>query len=383
MRVTDYELFAVPPRWLFLKLTTSDGTVGWGEPVLEGRTRTVRTAVEELVEDFILGSDPTEIERHWQRCYRGGHYRGGPVLSSAIAGIDQALWDIKGRQLGAPVYELLGGRARDTIPLYQWIGGDQPAEVAEDAARAVEAGYSTVKMTMTARSHTRNSEEIVRTAHDRVAAVDDAVSDDVDIAVDCRGRISKGRLSRLGSVLEPYGLLFLEEPVVPDQNESLEHLAASVNIPIATGQRMYSRWDFKHVLGNDAVAIVQPDISHAGGISEIKRIATMAEAYDVDVMPKCPVGPISFAAGLQIDFSTSNAVLQEQNLGLHDTTDNERLRYLDDPSVFEYDDGSLHPPTEPGLGIDIDESYVRAQAEKEIRWQTPLWHHEDGSIAEW
>jgi len=383
MRVTDYELFAVPPRWLFLKLTTSDGTVGWGEPVLEGRSRTVRMAVEELVEDFILGSDPTEIERHWQRCYRGGHYRGGPVLSSAIAGIDQALWDIKGRQLGAPVYELLGGRARDTIPLYQWIGGDQPAEVAEDAARAVEAGYSTVKMTVTARSHTRNSEEIVRTAHDRVAAVDDAVGDEVDIAVDCRGRISKGRLSRLGSVLEPYGLLFLEEPVVPDQNESLERLAASVNIPLATGQRMYSRWDFKQILGNDAIAIVQPDISHAGGISEVKRIATMAEAYDVDVMPKCPVGPISFAAGLQIDFSTSNAVLQEQNLGLHDTTDNERLRYLDDPSVFEYDDGSLHPPTEPGLGIDIDESYVRTQAEKEIRWQTPLWHHEDGSIAEW
>lgn len=381
MRVTDYELFSVPPRWLFLKLTTSDGTVGWGEPILEGRTRTVRKAVEELVEDFILGNDPAAIERHWQRCYRGGHYRGGPILSSAIAGIDQALWDIKGRQLGAPIYELLGGRVRDTIPLYQWIGGDQPAEVAEDATRAAEAGYPAVKMTITARSHARNSEAIVQTAHDRVAAVHDAVGDRIDIAVDCRGRIGKGRLSRLGSVLEPYGVLFLEEPVVPEQNESLERL--SVDIPIATGQRMYSRWDFKHILGNDTVDIVQPDISHAGGISEVKRISTMAEAHDVDVMPKCPVGPISLAAGLQIDFSTPNAVLQEQNLELHDPADNERLRYLDDPSVFKYDDGSLHPPTGPGLGIEMDESYIRAQAEKEIRWQTPVWHHEDGSIAEW
>jgi len=383
MRVTDYELFAVPPRWLFLKLTTSDGTVGWGEPVLEGRTRTVRAATSELIEDFLLGNDPMEIERHWQRCYRGGHYRGGPVLSSAIAGIDQALWDIKGRQFGAPVYQLLGGRARDTIPLYQWVGGDRPEEVAEDAERAVESGYDTVKLTITARSQTRNSEDIVRSARDRVAAVHDAVGDRADIAVDCRGRISRGRLTRLASVLEEFGILFLEEPVLPEQNESLAKLAPGIDIPLATGQRMYSRWDFKRVIGNDAVAIVQPDLSHAGGISEIKKIAAMAETYDVDVMPKCPVGPISLAAGLQIDFSTPNAVLQEQNLELHDTADNDRLRYLEAPDIFGYDDGSLHPPSGPGLGIDIDESYVRAQAEKEVRWRTPHWQHEDGSIAEW
>ncbi|MFD1632851.1 galactonate dehydratase (plasmid) [Haloplanus ruber] len=383
MHVTGYELFSVPPRWLFLKLTTSDGTVGWGEPALEGRTRTVRAAVSELVEDFLLGNDPMEIERHWQRCYRGGHYRGGPILSSAIAGIDQALWDIKGQQLGVPVYQLLGGRARDRIPLYQWVGGDQPGEVAADAERAVDDGYSVVKLTMTARSHTRNSEEVVEIARDRVAAVDDAVGDEADIAVDCRGRISKGRLPRLASVLEPYGVRFLEEPVLPDQNESLERLSPTVGAPMATGQRMYTRWDFKRVLGNDAVAIVQPDITHAGGISEVKKIAAMAEAYDVDVMPKCPVGPISLAACLQIDFSTPNAVLQEQSIGVHELEGNEHLRYLEDPTVFEYDDGNLEPPTEPGLGIDVDESYVREQSEKEIRWQTPLWHHEDGSVAEW
>ena len=251
------------------------------------------------------------------------------------------------------------------------------------AELAVEAGYDTVKLTITARSQARNSEEIVQIARDRVEAVHDAVGDRADIAVDCRGRISRGRLTRLASALDEFGILFLEEPVLPEQNESLAHLAPQIDTPLATGQRMYSRWDFKRVLGNDAVAIIQPDVSHAGGISEIKKIAAMAETYDVDVMPKCPVGPISFAAGLQIDFSTPNAVLQEQNLELHDMADNDRLRYLEDPSVFEYDDGSLHPPTGPGLGIDVDESYVRAQAEKEVRWQTPHWRHEDGSIAEW
>lgn len=383
MHVTDYELFSVPPRWLFLKLTTSDGTVGWGEPVLEGRTQTVRSAVEELIEDFLLGENPMEIERHWQRCYKGGHYRGGPILTSAIAGIDQALWDIKGKQLETPVYELLGGRARDKIRLYEWVGGDRPEGLAADAELAVDAGYSTVKMMMTSRSHRRNSEAIVRTAKERVQAVRETIGETPDVAVDCRGRLSKSKLTKLASALDDYGVLFLEEPVLPDHNESLPRLTPTLDIPVATGQRMYSRWDFKHVLGNDAVAIVQPDISHAGGITEVKKIATMAEAYDVDVMPKCPVGPISLAACLQIDFSTPNAVLQEQNLDVHDQTDNEKLQYLDDPTMFEYDDGVLHPPTEPGLGITVDESFVRTQAEKEIRWKTPLWYHEDGSVAEW
>jgi len=255
--------------------------------------------------------------------------------------------------------------------------------VAADAERAVDASYPVVKLMMAARSHAQNSEEVVEIVRDRVAAVDNAVGGEADVAVDCRGRISKGRLLRLASALEPYGVRFLEEPVLPDQNESLERLTPAVGVPVATGQRMYSRWDFKRGLGNDADAIVQPGISHAGGISEVKRIAAMAEAYDVDVMPKSPVGPISFAACLQIDFSTPNAVLQEQSIAVHDPEDNEHLRYLDDPATFAYEDGYLKPPTNPGLGIDIDESYVREQSEKDVRWQTPLWYHEDGSVAEW
>ena len=383
MRVTDYELFAVPPRWLFLKLTTDDGTVGWGEPILEGRTETVRAAVTELIDDFVLGSDPAEIERLWQQCYRGGHYRGGPVLMSAIAGIDQALWDLKGKQFGAPVYELLGGRARDQIRTYQWVGGERPAEVAAAAEEAVAADYSVLKMMLSSRSHERNRERLVRTGRERVRAVREAVGEDVDIAVDCRGRISKSKVTHLASELEAFDPLFLEEPVLPEQNESLATITPTIDIPVATGQRLYSRWDFKGLFGNDAVAIVQPDISHAGGISEVRKIAGMAEAHDVSLAPKAPVGPISFAACLQIDFCTPNAVLQEQNLDVHEPGDNDLLRYLANPSVFEYDRGFLKPPDGPGLGIEIDESYVQKQEEKEIRWQTPLWYNEDGSIAEW
>jgi galactonate dehydratase len=383
MRVTDYELFAVPPRWLFLKLTTSDGTVGWGEPILEGRTETVRAAVAELVEDFVLGGDPAEIERHWQRCYRGGHYRGGPVLMSAIAGIDQALWDIKGRQFGAPVYELLGGRARDRVRVYQWVGGEQPAEVAADAERAAAAGYSVVKMMLSARSHERDREKLVRTGRERLRAVREAVGDEVDVAVDCRGRISKSKVTRLASAIEEFEPLFLEEPVLPEQNESLASIAPEIDIPVATGQRLYSRWEFTGLLENDAVGIVQPDVSHAGGISEVRKIAAMAEAHDVSLAPKSPVGPISLAACLQVDFCTPNAVLQEQNLDVHETTDNELLRYLANPSALAAEGGFLEPPDGPGLGVEIDEAYVRDQAEKEVRWQTPLWYNEDGSVAEW
>ncbi len=143
--IVDYDLYEVPPRWLFLRIKTSDGVVGWGEPIVEGRAKTVRAAVEDLIDNYLLGKDPHRIEDHWQRMYRGGFYRGGPVLMSAIAGIDQALWDIKGKLLGAPIYELLGGRARDRIQVYQWIGGDRPSEVGEAAAEKVDEGFSALK----------------------------------------------------------------------------------------------------------------------------------------------------------------------------------------------------------------------------------------------
>ena len=382
MRITDYELFEVPPRWLFLKLTTSDGTVGWGEPVVEGRAKTVRTAVEELLDGYLLGEDPSAIEGHWQAMYRGGFYRGGPVLMSAIAGVDQALWDIKGKRLDVPVYELLGGRARDRVRVYQWIGGDRPGDVGTAAREKVEAGFTALKMNATPELRAVDNPRAVTDAADRIAAVREAVGDRVDIGVDFHGRVSKPMARRLAGALEPYDPMFIEEPVLPEHNDALADVRASTTIPIATGERMYSRWDFKSVLESNAVDVIQPDLSHAGGITEVNKIASMAEAYDVSLAPHCPLGPIALASCIQVDACSPNALIQEQSLDIHYNETSDVLDYLADPSVFEYHDGYVDIPDGPGLGIEVDESSVR-EAAGDVDWHNPIWRHDDGGVAEW
>ncbi|WP_306052766.1 galactonate dehydratase [Natronococcus wangiae] len=382
MRITDYELFEVPPRWLFLKLTTSDGTIGWGEPVVEGRAKTVRTAVEELLENYLLGEDPSAIEDHWQAMYRGGFYRGGPVLMSAIAGVDQALWDIKGKRFDAPVYDLLGGKARDRVRVYQWIGGDRPADVGDAAREKVDAGFTALKMNATAELRSVDNPRAVEEAVDRIAAVREAVGSEVDVGVDFHGRVSKPMARRLARALEPYDPFFVEEPVLPEHNDALPDIRAATTIPIATGERMYSRWDFKEVFESNAVDVIQPDLSHAGGITEVNKIASMAEAYDVAMAPHCPLGPIALASCIQVDACSPNALIQEQSLDIHYNETSDVLDYLADPSVFEYRDGYVDLPDGPGLGIDVDEESVRAQAGG-VDWHNPVWRHDDGGVAEW
>jgi len=382
-RIVDYELFEVPPRWLFLRLETDDGTVGWGEPVVEGRAKTVRSAVEELMDSHLLGEDPADIEDHWQTMYRGGFYRGGPILMSAIAGIDQALWDIKGKHFGAPVHQLLGGAARDRIRVYQWIGGDRPTEVAEEARRKVENGFSALKMNATAEMERIDNPASVEDAVDRLRKVRNAVGPEVDVGVDFHGRVTRPMAKRLAKALEPYEPMFLEEPVLPEHNDALPDIAAHTTIPIATGERMFSRWDFKEIFENGGVDLIQPDLSHAGGITEVKKIASMAEAYDVGMAPHCPLGPIALASCIQVDACSPNALIQEQSLNIHYNETSDVLDYLADPSVFEYEEGYVQVPKSPGLGIDINESYVREQAEKTVNWHNPVWRHEDGSVAEW
>ncbi|ELZ24423.1 galactonate dehydratase [Haloterrigena sp. SYSU A121-1] len=381
--IVDYELFEVPPRWLFLRLETADGTVGWGEPVVEGRSKTVRTAVEELLDNYLLGEDPDRIEDHWQAMYRGGFYRGGPVLMSAIAGIDQALWDIKGKRLGVPVHELLGGATRDRIRVYQWIGGDRPSDVAEQARAQVEAGFTALKMNATEEIERVDDPATIEAAVTRLREVREAVGDEVDIGVDFHGRVSKPMAKRLVEKLEPHEPMFVEEPVLPEHNDALPEIASHTTIPIATGERMFSRWDFKQVFENGAVDVIQPDLSHAGGITEVKKIASMAEAYDVAMAPHCPLGPIALASCLQVDACSHNAFIQEQSLNIHYNETSDVLEYLADPSVFDYDDGYVQIPDEPGLGIDIDEDHVRAQADVGHDWHNPVWRHDDGSVAEW
>jgi galactonate dehydratase len=382
MRIVDYELFRVPPRWLFLRLETSDGTVGWGEPVVEGRARTVETAVEELLDAYLLGKDPLRIEDHWQTMYRGGFYRGGPILMSAIAGIDQALWDIKGKQFGAPVYELLGGRARERVRVYQWVGGDRPAGVADAAQTKVDEGFTALKMNATAELRRIDSPQAISAAVDRLAAVREAVGPSVDIGVDFHGRASKSMAKRLATALEPHEPFFIEEPVLPEHNDALPEVASRTSVPIATGERLFSRWDFKPLFEQGVVDVIQPDLSHAGGITEVKKIAAMAEAYDVALAPHCPLGPIALAACLQVDACSPNILIQEQSLDIHYNETSDVLDYLVNTSVFDYRDGFVALPEAPGLGIDIDEARVR-EAAGEVDWHNPVWRHEDGSVAEW
>ncbi len=382
MRITDYELFAVPPRWLFLRIETSDGLVGWGEPVVEGRVKTVRGAVEELMDDYLIGENPMAVEDHWQRLYRGGFYRGGPVLMSAIAGIDQALWDIRGKSFGAPVYDLLGGPVRDRVRVYQWVGGDRPAGVADAASEKVDAGFTALKMNATPEMRRIDTPAAVDSVGERLATVREAVGPDVDIGVDFHGRVAKSMVKRLVDALEPHDPFFIEEPVLPEHNEFLPDLAAHTSIPIATGERMYTRWDFKEVFESGAVDVIQPDLSHAGGITEVNKIASMAEAYDVALAPHCPLGPVALASCLQVDACAPNALIQEQSLDIHYNEGGDVLDYLADPSVFDYEDGYVSLPDEPGLGVEPDIDVLRAR-EGHDDWHNPIWRHDDGSVAEW
>ena len=382
MKITRYELFQVPPRWLFLKIETDEGITGWGEPIIEGRAETVKTAVKELME-YLIGKDPSRIEDHWNMLYRSGFYRGGPILMSAIAGIDQALWDIKGKYFNAPIHELMGGACRDSIRVYSWIGGDRPSDVGKAAKSVVEAGFTAVKMNATEELQYIDSYEKIDQVIERISAVRESAGPYIGIGIDFHGRVHKPMAKILAKELEPFKPMFIEEPVLPQNNEALREIANHTTIPIATGERMFSRWDFKPLLMDGYVDIIQPDLSHAGGITECKKILSMAEAYDVAAAPHCPLGPIALAACLQVDATSHNAFIQEQSLGIHYNVGNDLLDYILDRKVFEYADGYVKIPQGPGLGIEMDEERVRKLAKVGHNWKNPVWRHEDGSIAEW
>lgn len=382
LKVAKVELFKVPPRWLFLKITTENGLVGWGEPVVEGRAATVETAIHELL-PCLIGHPANKIEDFWQMVFRGGFYRGGPVLMSALSGIDQALWDIKGKALNVPIYELLGGAVRDKMKIYGWVHGNTTEELAKAAKKRIADGFHAVKMIVTDNLEWIDAPYKVNDAAKRLAAVREAIGDKYPIGVDFHGRVHKGMVKMMAEALAPYQPYFLEEAVLSENNEALASLQSFTSIPIATGERMYSRWDFKKIIQDGLVDIVQPDLSHAGGISEVKRIATMAEAYDIAIAPHCPLGPISLAAALQIDFSCINALIQETSLGIPYDSDYELTDYLKDPNVFGLKDGFVQLPTAAGLGIEIDEEKVRAAAAIGHDWKNEIWRNEDGAIAEW
>jgi galactonate dehydratase len=382
MKITALTTFIVPPRWCFLKIETDEGITGWGEPVLEGRAHTVATAVDELG-DYLIGKDPALIEDHWTVLYRAGFYRGGGVHMSALAGIDQALWDIKGKALGVPVHALLGGQLRDRIRVYSWIGGDRPADTATMARECGARGFSAVKMNATEEMQFVDSHAKVDAVLARVQAIREVMGPDFGIGVDFHGRVHRPMAKVIAKELEPYRLMFIEEPVLSENVGSFLGPMINTSTPIALGERLYSRWDFKSILLSGAVDIIQPDPSHSGGITETRKIATMAEAYDVAVALHCPLGPIALATCLQIDGCTYNAFIQEQSLGIHYNVSNDLLDYVTDPSVFDYAEGFVAIPSGPGLGVEINEDYVVERAQQGHRWRNPIWRHADGSIAEW
>ncbi|MGW5365532.1 galactonate dehydratase [Actinopolymorpha pittospori] len=381
MKITRLTTYLVAPRWCFLRIDTDEGITGWGEPIVEGRAHTVATAVDEMA-DYLVGQDPLRIEEHWQVLSKGGFYRGGPVLSSAVAGIDQALWDIAGKAFDVPVYQLLGGHVRDRMRIYGWIGGDRPDAVAEAAKKMQDQGLSAIKMNGGGEMRRVDTAGQSIALAERVAAIREACGPDFDIAIDFHGRFTVAMARRTLPLLEPYLPFFVEEPLVPEMSDHIGEICASTSIPIATGERLFSRWDFKNVVGA-GIAIAQPDLSHAGGISEVRRIASMAETFDVALAPHCPLGPIALAASLQVDFASPNALIQEQSLGIHYNQGSDLLDYLVDTSVFGFADGYVARPTGPGLGIEVDEKEVARAAEVGHRWRTPTFRRDDGSLAEW
>jgi galactonate dehydratase len=382
LKITALKTFLVPPRWLFLKVETDEGAVGWGEPILEGRAETLAALIGEL-SDFLIGRDPRQINDIWQMFYRNGCYRGGPVLMSGIAGIDMALWDILGKVHGAPSYALLGGAQRNRIRTYIWIGGDRPAALIAEAKAAREHGFSAAKMNvceeLTAIDSLRKIDAIV----ERLSALREAVGPSLDLAFDFHGRVHAPMARVLLHELESLRPIFVEDPVAAGNLEALAELSRSTSIPLAVGERMHSRGEFKALFEARAAQLINPDPAHVGGITETLKIGAMAEAYDVALAPHCPLGPIALAACLQIDALCHNAVLQEQSLGIHYNSANDLLDYLTPQSRFIYRDGFLMIPTGPGLGIEIDEAKVAAAARRGHRWRAPVWRHEDGAIAEW
>jgi len=381
-RIERLDLFKVPPRWLFLKVTTDEGVEGWGEPVVEGRADTVAAAVKEMG-GYLIGADPTKIEDLWQTLYRGGFYRGGPILMSAISGIEQALWDITGKMAGLPVHKMMGGAVRDKMRVYSWIGGDRPDDVTAEARKRIDGGMTAVKMNGTEEMAWIDSFTKIEEVLSRVQALRDAFGYSLDIAVDFHGRVHTAMARVLMKELEPFHLMFVEEPVLAENREAFRELRRHTVTPIAAGERNFGRWDFKDLITGGGVDILQPDLSHAGGIWEVRKIAAMAEAYDLALAPHCPLGPIALAACLQLDFCTPNAFIQEQSLEIHYNRETDLLDYLEDPSVFHYRNGHVSLPEGPGLGIAVNERAVLEKSREEHDWKNPVWRNADGSVTEW
>lgn len=382
MKIVEVNTYTVRPRWGFVEIVTDEGLTGWGEPVLEGHCATVLACVQEM-KPYLIGKDPMRIEDFSAVLYRAGFYRGGGVLMSAIAGIDQALWDIKGKFFNAPVYQLMGGTCRDNMRVYSWIGGDRPSDVGAAALERKNAGFTAIKMNATEELQMIDTYDKVDAVLERVAAIRESCGKYFGIAIDFHGRVHKPMAKVLAKKLEEFDPMFIEEPVLCENMEVFKEIAAACNVPIATGERLFTKYDFKRLLQAGGVDIIQPDLSHAGGLTEVKKIASMAEAYDVALAPHCPLGPIALASCLNVDATCYNAVIQEQSIGIHYNVGKSVLDYVKNQDDFKFVDGRVQLPVRPGLGVDVNKELVLEENKTPHEWKNPVWRHKDGSVAEW
>ena len=367
IRITRLETFLVKPRWLFLKVHTDAGLVGLGEPITEGRAKTCAAAVEEIA-PYLVGKDPRRVVHHWQAIYRHAFYRGGPVLTSALSGIDQALWDIKGKALGVPVYELLGGPTRDRIRVYAH------ARTPEAVRQKRGEGFTAFKTGPFKERPARFIEPpgFVKLVGEKFAELREAVGPDADIGIDFHGAISPATAKLLIRELEPFQPMFVEEPVACQNVDAMAEIARGTHLPIATGERIFTKWGFREILEKGAAVVLQPDLCHAGGITECRLIAGMAEAYYASIAPHNPLGPISLAAGVQLAASIPNFLCQEQvSLG---------EGYIKKP--FAVKEGYLELPKGPGLGIELDEDALADKIGHD--WMNREEYDTfDGSVMDW
>jgi galactonate dehydratase len=387
VKITNIKTLVVNARmrnWVLVKVETDQpGLYGWGEATLEWQTKSVVGGVEDL-SVLLMGQDPLRVEHLWQTMHRQYFWRGGITKFSAMSGIDQALWDIKGKEAGKPVHELLGGAVRASLRLYDHLGGGtlegmyktmEPAEFADRIQHSVGKGFTAVKAMPIPVAELIESPAVLKHSARCVEAMRKAVGDNVDIMIDLHARTTPAAALQFGRMLADYNLYWYEEPCWPEHVDALVEVARQLPFPIATGERLVGRWGFRELLEKRACSIVQPDVSHCGGISETRRIAALAETYMISVACHNPQGPVSTAASIQVAFAIPNYLIQE--VVREDVP--WRQDIVEEPIPLET--GTVALPTAPGLGIEINEKEAaRYPFQPEV---TMARFHKDGSVADW
>ena len=379
LTITGVRTVAVGAGWrnyVYVLVDTDQGITGLGEASLGGQTHALLGMVKDL-EPLLLGADPFRIEHLWQQAYRHAFWHGGVTMTSALAGIEVALWDIKGQALGVPIHRLLGGRVRDKIRAYaNGPRGETPDQVARSAQDLVARGFTALKWVPFGATPLLAGRRVIDAAVAEVKAVREAVGPEVELMVDGHGRLSPPVAVRMAEALAEYKLMFFEEPCLPTNAAALARIAAKSPIPIATGERHYTRWAFREVLETRAAAVLQPDVIQTGGLAEARKIAAMAEMHFVSVAPHNPWSWVNTVASLHLDAVTPNFLIQELVSGTEPWRDEV---VIGRPNLDA--DGFFPIPEAPGLGIELD--LAAAARFPPVEGRPPALWHEDGSVADW